>query len=450
METSVSFKLLKTETGSFAVISALFMFVIIGMLALVLNLGFFYWGKNKYQNAVEAAAMAGALALCSSSYEEEAKFIALENGLSEEGLIISPGFYDEKDIYENFLKYKNFVAEGDDDYPYDEYNNAVMVTFQGEKKALLGSFLGDEEEEVTVNAGAVAYLPNYGIISLSDNAGSEINVDFYRDNFPEFEKCDIHSNNNVRFKTDPTLTDSDVTATGNIFGCSACSDDYVKKIKMKPVDWDRLKQRADETGGVFTWRDFEGYSATNPNFVNGNILFQVGTNNRLVFHPKEGDHGGVVYYFDSTGSPSEPVSLYISWNRSQVNSMTNFTLASEFILAHGSGSTGQNSGLFAGPLGGENKDMVFIYCKEDIAFNGKISDKLKGVSFLTEGDFTLNLGSINPDKDYFLKFRLIAGGKIKITRGMSSNPFRQPDIFNFSTNFSSPCPAIGIKLGTLH
>ena len=49
----------KSQAGSVAVVVALSMIVLLAMFAFVIGTGYLYGKKNKYQNGVEAAAMAG-------------------------------------------------------------------------------------------------------------------------------------------------------------------------------------------------------------------------------------------------------------------------------------------------------------------------------------------------------------------------------------------------------
>ena len=129
-------KWLKNENnkGNIAIIVAISLTVLIGFLALVVDGGNLYATKNKWQNGVDAAALAGAIHLCDNP-EGVARKIAQGNGLPStagEGLTVHVGYYDEADQYGDFSVYKDFVAEGDADYPAEEYNNAVMVSLNAD------------------------------------------------------------------------------------------------------------------------------------------------------------------------------------------------------------------------------------------------------------------------------------------------------------------------------
>ncbi len=53
------FRFNHSQSGSVAVVVALSMIVLLTMFAFVIDTGYLYGEKNKYQNGVEAAAMAG-------------------------------------------------------------------------------------------------------------------------------------------------------------------------------------------------------------------------------------------------------------------------------------------------------------------------------------------------------------------------------------------------------
>jgi len=164
----------KNNRGNIAIIVAISLTVLIGMLALVVDGGWLYLTKNKWQNGVEAAALAGAIHLCDDP-EGIARQIAQENGLPstvEEGLTVHVGYYDEADQYGDFSVYKDFVAEGDADYPAEEYNNAVMVSLNADISTFLAGIFG--KEEVDVSAKAVAYAERYGMLALNND--SEIRI----------------------------------------------------------------------------------------------------------------------------------------------------------------------------------------------------------------------------------------------------------------------------------
>ncbi|RLB04025.1 MAG: hypothetical protein DRG83_05720, partial [Deltaproteobacteria bacterium] len=80
------FKPLKSEktapssSGSMAIVVAFGLVTLCSFLAFLLNTGLLYGNRNLYQNAAEAAAMAGAIRLCDEDTIDVARQIAIENG----------------------------------------------------------------------------------------------------------------------------------------------------------------------------------------------------------------------------------------------------------------------------------------------------------------------------------------------------------------------------------
>ncbi len=149
---------IRSQQGSVAVVVAFFLVGLLMMFAFVLNTGYLYGKKNTYQNAAEAAAMAGAARLCEGDAIDVAKQIAEENGVNPKYVEVQLGFYD--------VENEKFYPEGSSDYPEDEYNNAVLVSIQSTENTILGSFLGKEQTQA--GALTVAYLKRYSIVSLNE------------------------------------------------------------------------------------------------------------------------------------------------------------------------------------------------------------------------------------------------------------------------------------------
>jgi len=126
---------MKSQRGSIAIMAAIFMTVFIAVLAFMVNAGYLYGEKNRYQNAAEAAAMAGAARLCDEDAIEVATQIAMENGAPQGSVTGTLGFYD--------VESEQFYPEGSDEYPDGEYNNAVMVRIQRTENTIL-RFSGQE------------------------------------------------------------------------------------------------------------------------------------------------------------------------------------------------------------------------------------------------------------------------------------------------------------------
>ncbi len=144
------------QSGNVAVVAALCMMILVGMLAFVLDTGYLYATKNRYQNAVESAAMAGAMTLCDDP-EQAAEAILQANlysdGDGQEGTVF-PGYYDQESgsFYES------------DDMPEGQYENAVKVSLSANAPLLTG-FHG----KANLRAAALAFLKRYSITSLNGN-----------------------------------------------------------------------------------------------------------------------------------------------------------------------------------------------------------------------------------------------------------------------------------------
>lgn len=85
-----AYNLYKNEKGSVLVVFAFFIVAISGILALSLDMGHYYVKKSNLQNAVDAAALAGALKLPETGVAEQAaKNVFIMNGYSADGLNIT-------------------------------------------------------------------------------------------------------------------------------------------------------------------------------------------------------------------------------------------------------------------------------------------------------------------------------------------------------------------------
>ena len=181
--------------GNISVITAISLIVLVGILALVVDGGYFFTTKNKWQNGVEAACLAGAAHLCDEDYESVMRRIAVENGLpgtSGEGLTVSRGFYDVEDEYGDFSVYKNFVADNADDFPEEEYGNAVLVSLDSEITGFFSGLFG--REKVRVKAESMVYLTRIGMAALNDDSEIRIGAN------TTMQNSDIYSNGYIKFQ----------------------------------------------------------------------------------------------------------------------------------------------------------------------------------------------------------------------------------------------------------
>ena len=447
------------NTGSVAVTVALILTLLLGVMAFSMDTGYLYLKKNQYQNAVEAAAMAGAANLCEENPEDAAREIAIENipGLESElekgaaALTIQTGFYDENDVYGDFSTYKDFVASNDSAFPSGEYNNAVMVSLSVENSGLTGMLplpKDSDESTVTIRAAAVAYLRAYGMLSLGEENGDGIFFSEYADNQPQIENGHIHANNNIIFESTPDIDSGSVavTAAGSISGYSHGS--YVNEAYLKPVSayLDELYTRADV---ILTEADFPSITNQEVTDAYGNVLTRTYVFTPPTFQPHTGDHGGIIYFFD------DDVNVQLMNNNESESEITNFIFAARGNIMWRIGNSDHH-------WGGENGKSVTIVSGEDIVWGGTTdytsqyyvqyyqlySDSNfnpKGVVFLAENNIYIRNTSSHGISDYIRYVRMIADGSIILTGPGTSNI---PDVL-WNMKFGPPCPPYDVKLGRL-
>jgi len=439
----------KNNRGNIAIIVAISLTVLIGMLAIVIDGGWLYASKNKYQNGVEAAAMAGAVSLCDGDPDDSARLIAQENGLpfDESSLEVQIGFYDEKDIYENFPVYKDFVAEGEAWYPEEEFNNAVMVKLNATEETLMGGFVG--KDEVTVEAAAVAYLKRYGLLSLGQEEGDGIEFcgRVSTGTYNLLKKGDIHANGDIKF----TSANSDsfegtieetvrVTSGGSItgidFGVSGADAVNIKPISLYV---DELKAKADF---IYTEDDFPEPLAPRISRDGNEFRHGGGTviGEHFDFIPHEGNHDGAIYYFDFSEESSCLDFRMVHTTFSSSDRITNLTIASNASIVSDS-TSGEVPDKF---MGGGGYTFQFI-SKKDIGWGGPFpyGNESRGAG-QCDGVLLMAVGNVFLDGGYGRNqiVRMIAGKSIGLgtINGITRN-------FNFNT--PSPCPPVFVKLGKL-
>ncbi len=432
----------KSQAGSVAIVVALSMIVLLAMFAFVIDTGYLYGEKNKYQNGVEAAAMAGAVSLCDGDPAGVARQVAIDNGLPADSITVQVGFYDEKDLYGDFPEYKDFVWEEGAGYPEDEFNNAVMVKLNATEETLMGGFLG--KDEVAVGAAAVAYVTRYGLLSYGDPEDNESEIETIRswaDDNPSFMGMGrIHANNNINFKKEPAISeDTIVTAGGEIYNCSEGIPEVSSVDIVRPVDWDRLKN-----GAVIIDRNSfpeeSSLTAYKTDSYGNKYYYSAG----FLFAPHDGDHDGITYFVDNSNFP-EGVIFNLSSDCNKDTRAYHFTLASEGPVNFTSHCPG---GIMY--LGGENENTVYVYCKDKIGggrfFQANLSQiHLEGVFFYTEDTFRAYMGSSHGAGDLRTdKLRVIAKKGITF-EGSSFGKLKR--IIN--GKFGPPCGTMSVRLGRL-
>ncbi len=427
---------IRSQQGSVAVVVAFFLVGLLMMFAFVLNTGYLYGEKNTYQNAAEAAAMAGAARLCDGDAIEVATQVAKDNGAPQGSVTVIPGFYDEES--------EQFFAEGSDDYPEDEYNNAVMVRLDKDEDTLMGGFVG--KDKVKIRAAAVAYLVRYGMLALGEDSEGGITFSNFGEEKLKIKGGNILSNSDITFSLTPDIDENvKVMAVGNINGYEN-GISPVKHIEIKPVisfinelynayiDTDKMK--------VITQDDFP---TQNGEIIKDNDGNEYSYTTRLgghpIFCPHLGDHGGKIYYFKDLTSD-----LYI-YNPSTAETSSDPKITNLSLVVEGKSVYWWGFNQHQTDWGGKNEDQVNIIASNSIIFGGMLfSDGYfdpKGVVLWAGHDIIWRVTSSHGGHDsYSRTLRMIAGGKIDIT-----GPgfwFFQPITSDF--NFGPPCPPCIIKL----
>ena len=346
-----------------------------------------------------------------------------------------------------------------------------MVKLNATEDTLMGGFVG--KDEVSVGASAVAYAIDYSFLSLSESEEEpfEINKQ-YREHLV-FNECRVHSNADIICPEQPAEFDeSVVTASGELINVPGTITD---PVTIPPIDWDMLRQQADDAGTLLTYQDFEGgldsMDLDNPcseeRQIAGDNQGRVTSNkNSVVLELHYGDHDGAIYYYSSVNDPPGELKLvlgsfFCGIPQTDYPAKTNFTIASEIPLMVSPVGTGANPGK----IGGEGNDKVILLSKGNIKFNSLYTLVL-GVVVRTEKQFTNrmdgNFFASGPDglsppltKEFIFNMKVIAGKGIFINglrtdqpsqaNGLFSNSFS----FTFVDKFTSPCDHLVVRLGQL-
>ncbi len=462
------------DRGSVAVFAALALSFFVGFLLFTVDVGYLFGEKNRYQDAVEAAAMAGAISLCGADPEGVAQSILAQNLTSGAGggdlpegytARISIGYYDESGLEDfsgnSVYGYASFIEE--DSMPNGYFANAALVMLVVDKMRLLTMMSTDKE--VAVTARSIAYLKRYGMIALgTDTVDTEGNGDIetaepgvlrFPPQSPAFEQMGfIHANNNIEFSDGSPVADgfTTLTAAGSINGTGGY--ELISPVELGEMDWVEMATKADEiiTRDYFFDRDFR--------IINENVYYANGT----IFHIgfRNGDHGRS-YYLDPDGFPDGSL-LYIQGRDEGLET----AVARRFSLAVGGDQI--TTCFYFNPvadvpltklaLGGDHPETVYIYSKGDIGYflpngNGLFpaidpsSDlpniQLQGVVLWSEGDIALKVtNNANSDVRVEQKVRVVAGGAITLLAGGRFWGGLVEDVYN--GYFGPPCPPSIVKL----
>ena len=455
----ITLKNLKDNRGNIAIIVVVSLTVLIGMLALVVDGGYLYTTKDKYQNGVEAAALAGAVHICGGDYEDISRQIALENGIpySSESLAVILGHYDLGDEYDDFAVYKDFVADSDTSTSYNDelsdpdndlyiYNNAVMVSLNVNVSTFLAGIFG--KEEVAVSAKAVGVARSVGLLSFgNDPDTSGVLISNWPYMYADFKNMGvIHSNTDVEFDNTPRVTlsgDTVVTATGEVIGCpdgGVCISGKDVIDTLTPLDqiMNELHAEAEAEGHVIVMDDMN-FPRSGRYDAEGNCYY-TGSWGHYVFAPYDGNHNGAVYYFSGTG---HRLAFKGDVDGNSKNAW-NFTVAADTDLTFT--TVVGFRGLY---LGGNDEDMVHFYTRGDVGGPGPNMNifgclgahHFNGVTFRVGGYFGISPSDGQSHNEH--KLRVIAEGIINISgKSMGAE-------YSYSADFGPPCPPTKVGLGKL-
>jgi hypothetical protein len=463
----MAIKTLTENNGNIAVIVAISLTALIGMLALVVDGGYLYSTKDKYQNGVEAAALAAAIHICDGDYETIARQIALDNNIPYESAYLSVeiGYYDLGDAYEDFAVYKEFVADSYPGTSYNDelsdpgedlyvYNNAVMISLNADVSTFLAGLFG--KEQAAVSAKAVGVARSVGLLSFGDDpdtSGIVITNWNYEPTPADFLNCGvIHSNTDVEFCSAPCYVnlngDTLVTAAGDVYNCpegEACLSGETAIYPETDLDdiMDDLKAEAISQGRLIDMSDDNVFTDDGTQDGDGNWYRDDPTSHR-VFGPHPGDHNGAVYYFVN---PSNNRLTLVAIGDDDVEAW-NFTVAAEASLTFSTQVGGASDDLLLGKPG---EGMVHLYTTGDVGGHmgfvkyqyGALGEhEFHGVTFRIGGSFMVrpSLGDNNSPQ----KLRIIAEGLIDLYGYFAgANPYY------FRADFGPPCPPIKVGLGKL-
>ncbi|WDP90910.1 MAG: hypothetical protein HUN04_14885 [Desulfobacter sp.] len=475
-------EIIASEKGGFAVVMAISLVILVSVLAFVLDVGYFTRTAGRYQACADAAARAGAENLCCGRIEERATTVALAANvlLPEDALTITAGFYDAYGLYEDFDTYRNFAPAESDDFPEEEYPNAVMVAIENSVDSLTGL-----NAAKTVKARSVAYLPGVDMVSgksffskygggniafhqgriysaktgrlygteADDNIliGAKDGVKIYRKNYlgwDEFRNRPVYSGSTVRLP-------DEMPASGLIeryFPAEEGRDllgDYVGK----------MKQRADV---VYTTGD---QSPATPFY--GACENDAGTELYCFFDLTGEREAHEIIYFDVPEDDTRQVIAFITATPCYSDKLSRSSTSLNSPMPPGDcsvsdktpfGKTVENVTFVSNAsiyiprqdapgisLGGRDGGQVNFVSGEDIFFSSRFND-LNGVAFFSrsfyfsfggKSDGTVD-GNYHPPARNYMR-AVTSDGSIIFGRYDTGTGF---DAYDFYLKFGPPCPRV--------
>jgi hypothetical protein len=455
------------------------MVLLVGVFTFTLDTGYLFTTESRYQNAVDAAALAGAAGLCTedvTGITVVVKDILLANGLSLANnlLTVETGFYDEGDYYDDFDTYADFVTARD--MPDDEFINAVCVTYTSKNIGLTGLNPG-----ATIIARAVAYLQRIDIASLDTKKG-EIHLGHKSvwGHTVFFSNGDIKYPEMVSGKGEaydtPTFNDCKRLAAGEVLECPAQVTTNATSVYIS-VQWDTgtpqsgddIRTQLDPVTGIRPvddetldyWRRRADIIYTPDQAGQDDVFPGIG------YHPLMGDHyfvdpasesGGSqrVIFFDTGDNTDMPVvigpclhGLYSFTHTPNGYTITNlvFVATCPIHIINLRPKNSSNQAVPALHVGGEGKDQAVFISTEDITIYPEAGKDVifDGTVFRTGKDFILYEGGV---EDQSHRIRIISDGDIY---GVSHPAYTDDQGLNMKNDsrFGPPCPPLLPRLGRL-
>lgn len=421
------------ERGSVAVVTAVSLFLLVGVLAFTLNTGYLYTEKDRQQLAVEAAAMAGAASLCGSDPELIVQQVARENGIAAEvaadpeALVVEIGSYDAGG--------KTFDAGDGDTF------NAVRVRLQSTATLPMPGLGGGDQASLT--ALALAYLPRWGLVSLDDDGEIKLRA-------ARVENGDIYAAGTIKMLEPPyrpVFNNTALLAGSEVLECIVNST------------WSGLAPDWTSGGSTSLSAAFPGNTlqlAVRP--ANAAYLASLKASADVIYTPDQagqdslffgtcpGD-GSIRYLFDLSEERSERVTIYFDGCLSTSGEVRLLPKADDYLcstqaLSHAPNGSRVRSVTFLtncpvyvsdaglGPakdyrFGAEGEEQVIVITSEDVELH-HYGFYLDGVVFRCGGDFIDETSSSQGQ----VRLRVIADGTI----------FINDPAANLDFTFGPPCP----------
>lgn len=461
------------QAGSVAVVVALLMTLLLSVMAFTMDTGYLYQKHDRYQNAVEAAALSAVQRLCDGDWKVVARNILVQHGIDTDfvSLLVETGFYDSREEYGDDLgEFKDFGSPS----PSGEYDNAVHIRLEESTDSFSGL-----NRETTVVAEAVAYLQRIDMVSLDPQGSIRIGNSSVWENVVFFSNGDISYPESVTLKkgvgsstySAPEFNNCLLYAAGQVRSSLPIdkSSDFLGIQKVSEILWDSGSPQSES----HTLSGVDPIDSIRP--VNDEYLEEWRDKADIIYTPDQAGNDDVFYYastvyssFDLTGvsgvvffdgeENAGLIEVHIDPQTPQAssnNSITNviFVTNCSIKLLNTSNTGGSSHQVVKLNVGGEDEDLAMFISTGDIEIDPKSGDNIqfKGAVFRTGGNFILE-GIGGGDSH---KIRVIADGDISGKSNLNSSYYGRTNteigLFGITINsrFGPPCPPVMARLGRL-